>query len=141
MSLFNGYANRQRGRNAAKITSGGQIRPITILTANTTLGPSDSGGIYFCDAANLVISLPATMAGLIFTFILGPSGLSASVNGLQISPVAADAIYGNGLTSVDNKDLFLAQASDRVGDAVELVGDGRDGYFINSVVGTWTKEA
>lgn len=61
--------------------------------------------------------------------------------GLSISPAAADAIHGNGLTSVDNKDLINTGATDREGDMVELVADGVDGWFIVSVNGTWAKEA
>lgn len=134
------YTNRSQGQVGAKMFSGGYIRPVIAAAANFTLKASESGSIIRVGAANLVITLPPTQAGLEYTFVLEAAGLSTTVNGLQISPDAADAINGNGLTSVDNKDLFLAQASDREGDAVTLVGDGVDGWYITSVVGTWTKE-
>lgn len=110
------------------------------LTANRTLKSSDSGTLFLIGAADLVVTLPATAAGLVFEFQMVTAGLSAGT-GLSISPAAADAIYGNGLTSVDNKDLILAGAGDRIGDMVQLVGDAGQGYAIARVIGTWTKEA
>src|SRR5215211_6111173 len=110
----------------------------TAVTATRTLKASDSGTVFLIGAANLVITLPATAVGLVFQFVLLTAGLSAGT-GLSISPAAADNIYGNGLTAVDNKDLILAGAGDRVGDLVVLCGDGVDGYYIDRLLGTWTK--
>lgn len=117
-----------------------QKAPVITLTANRTLTPSDSGVTFLIGAANLVISLPATVAGLKFKFRMLAAGLTAGT-GLSLSPVAADAIYGDGLTSVDNKDLILSGATDRLGDMVEVEGDGGQGYVMDHFIGTWSKEA
>ncbi len=136
----NAIAGRSQGGAAAGVRLGSSIAPFKKLTANATLKLNESGTVYLCDAADLVITLPATRAGVVYTFVLGPNGLSTGT-GLSISPAAADAIHGNGLTSVDDKDLILAGSGDREGDIVTIVGDGIDGWFITAVTGTWSKEA
>ena len=110
------------------------------ITGNTTVTAADSGTTFLVGAADLVVSLPATVLNLYFRFVLLAAGLSAGT-GLQLSPVAADNVYGNGLTAVDDKDLILAGASDRAGDMVELFGDGAAGYVITDIIGTWSKQA
>lgn len=119
---------------------GGVQYPLLVKTASFTVTKEQSGTTFLCDAADLVATLPATEAGLHYRFLLGTAGLSAGT-GLQISPAAADAINGNGLTSVDDKDLILGGAADREGDMVELIADGVDGWFICALSGTWTKQA
>lgn len=110
------------------------------VAANKTLTASDSGKLFKVTAADLVITLPATAAGLRFAFVLAAAGLSAGT-GLSISPQATDKIMGNGFTSLDDKDAILAGASDREGDMLEVVADGADGWYITRVVGTWTRQA
>lgn len=122
------------------LQGGGLAFDVHVKTASYTLTREDSGRVFIANAGDLVFTLPATEAGLHYRFLVGPSGVAGSV-GLQISPAAVDAIHGNGLTSVDDKDLILAVAADREGDAVELVGDGVDGWYIQSVTGTWSKQA
>lgn len=85
------------------------------------------------------MTLPNTEEGLTYTFAVQADALSAGV-GLRISPAAADAIMGNGLTSVDDKDLMNSGATDAEGDSVTLVGDGIDGWYITAITGTWVKE-
>lgn len=111
-----------------------------VITADKTYHRNDTDSVIIADAADLTATLPLTEEGLKFTFCLGTSGLSAGT-GLSISPQAADEILGNGLTSVADKDLILAGATDREGDCVTLVADGADGWMIASVTGTWSKEA
>lgn len=139
----------KRGGDETVVADGGKITvedggavvmPVREVTVNTTLDASESGLIVLAGAADLVITLPSTAAGLSFTFILENAALSTGT-GLSISPAAADAINGNGLTSVDNKDLILAGSGDREGDMVTLVADGVDGWYITSAIGTWSKEA
>lgn len=106
---------------------------------NYPLVAADSGVTVFVTAADKVLTLPSTVAGLKYRVILTAAGLSAAA-GLAISPAAADKIMGNGLTSADNKDLILTGATDREGDMVELLGDGVDGWYITSILGTWARE-
>lgn len=108
--------------------------------ANYTCVPSDSGTTFLVTAADLVMTLPATASGLRYRFVLAAGGLSSGT-GLSISPNSADKIMGNGFTSADNKDAILAGSGDREGDMIELVGDGDVGWYIVSVLGTWTREA
>lgn len=109
------------------------------VTASKTLTYSDHGKTFFADSTtSVVLTLPATKAGITFTLVV--EQLTAA-SGHAFSPAAADFITGNGLTAVDDKDLICSAATDRVGDTVTIVGDGEDGWFISSVIGTWAKEA
>ena len=99
---------------------------------------AESGATYLCKAVDLVATLPATVAGLFYTFIVHTV---SATTGLSISPAAADAIRGNGLTSVDDKDLINTAATDAEGDTVTIIGDGADGWWVVEIVGTWAKEA
>lgn len=118
----------------------GLRRPILTKSANYTLTTADSWSVVVVTGADKIMTLPATVAGLWYTFVLASAGLSAGT-GLQISPQAADKIMGNGFTSADNKDAILSGSGDREGDMITLVGDGVDGWYIMDVVGTWTREA
>lgn len=139
----------EQGGDVLVVKSGGELRleagsklheSFVIKTANYTVLASESGTTFMIDAADKVITLPSTAAGLRYRFITGPNGLSVGT-GLSISPAAADQIIGNGLASTDNKDIINTGATDREGDMVELTGDGVDGWIITEVIGTWAAEA
>jgi len=118
----------------------GHRKTVNLAAASQTLTPEQSGQ-RFVGVVDAVFSLPAadaTTKGVWYEFEAG--ALSAGV-GLSISPAAADHIRGNGLTSVDNKDLINSGASDRLGDSARIYCDGVDGWVIEAVVGTWAKEA
>lgn len=118
----------------------GVIKGAAIKTANYTVTSEDSGKTIIADAADLVITLPATIAGFELRVALGPNGLSGGT-GLSISPAAADKMMGDGFTPADDKDAILTGATDRIGDAIDIVGDGVDGWLITNVTGTWAREA
>jgi hypothetical protein len=102
---------------------------------------ADSGTVFIAGAADIVFTLPATIAGLRYGFVIATAGLSSGT-GLSISPAAADKIMGNGFTSQDNKDAICAGSGDREGDQIRIFGDGVDGwYFDGPALGTWTREA
>lgn len=97
----------------------------TVVTTNTT--------------DTTVVTLPATALGLRFRLILG--GLAGAGAGHSFSPAAADKIMGNGFTAADDKDAICSAATDRIGDCIELLGDGVDGWYVTHVTGTWAREA
>lgn len=114
--------------------------PVEVKTAAYTVTAADSGKVLIADAAaSVIFTLPATVAGLVFTFVV--KQLPGSGAGVAVSPAAADKIIGNGFTPADDKDAVCVVASDRLGDMITLVGDGVDGWYITSVIGTWTREA
>lgn len=115
-------------------------RNVIAKSTSFNVTASESGCTYEIGAADLVASLPATAPGLHYRFVLAAAGLSTGT-GLSISPVALDKIMGNGFTSADNKDAILAGSGDREGDCIEIEGDAAGlGWYIRSVVGTWTRE-
>lgn len=111
---------------------------VETLTADRTLTAADNGKTFVSGAADVVVTLPATVEGLHFRFFT--STLSATT-GYSVSPAAADKIQGKGITAADNKDLINTAASDAVGDLLEIVGDGVDGWLIVGMLGTWARQA
>ncbi len=120
--------------------AGGGIRTVNLAAATQTLTAAQSGA-KFVGAADAVFTLPAAAAGTKGVWYEFETGALSAGVGLSISPAAVDHIRGNGLTSVDNKDLINSGASDRLGDMVRLYCDGVDGWVIDSIIGTWAKEA
>lgn len=119
-------------------------RKVNLAAATQTLTKAQSGE-KFVGAVDAVFTLPsaagAGMAGVWYEF---ECGALSSGTGLSISPNAADAIGGNGLGVVLDKDLINSGASDRLGDMVRIYCTGVAGataWRIETVVGTWGKEA
>lgn len=112
-----------------------QSTKIRTVTASTTATAEDTGSLFVADSTtSVVITLPSTSAGLRFGLVVKQL---TTAGGHAFSPAAADKVMGNGLTKADDADLVCSAATDRVGDVVWLVGDGVDGWFIETVVGTW----
>lgn len=106
--------------------------------ADYTVTAADNGKTFITSAADVVFTLPATADGLSYTFV---TGVASAGTGTSVSPVAADQIKGNGFTAADDKDAINSGASDAVGDALTVIGDGADGWIITNVIGTWAREA
>ncbi len=117
------------------------IRRKVNLAAVTQALTAAQSGEKFVGAVDAVFTLPAAAAGTAGVWYEFETGAVSAGTGLSISPAAADHIRGNGLTSVDNKDLINSGATDRLGDSVRLYCDGVDGWVIEAVIGTWAKEA
>ena len=108
----------------------GQTAKVIQTATNYTLTANESGSIVLCTAADVVVTLPATAEGLIYTIVTETASAST---GTSVSPQAADKINAK----ADDADLVNTGATDAVGDAVTLVGDGGDGWLTTHVVGTW----
>lgn len=120
------------------------------VSANKTLALTDAGIVQNIVADAITITLPATSAGA--TFIIRNGGVKAT-NGpagsvsnetvlVTVSPAAADKIQGGVAgTATDDKDLLNTKATSRVGDYVQIVGDGTDGWIVQSIAGTWARQA
>lgn len=127
----------QENTSVRRVQGGGIARGTQTKTANYTLTEADTGQIIIANAVDLVFTLPPTADGLWFGFAVKAPSAST---GLQISPNSVDKIFGNGFTSVDNKDAINTAATDREGDFLAVIGDGLDGWYIVDVVGTWARE-
>lgn len=128
------------GRRQVGSIHGGRTQPVFFIGANATLTLAHSGALIVVTAADVVLTLPATAAGLIFKVVLAAAGLSGGT-GLSLSPQAADQIIGNGFTPADDKDAILTGATDRAGDSLTVEADGNLGYYITAVTGTWARQA
>ncbi len=115
-----------------------QTTPIANITVSRAVTVAESGTTFFLKAVDLKMTLPSTAAGLTYTFVVHTV---SATTGAQIDPAALDAIMNAGDTSVDDKDLLNTPATDTEGDAVTIVGDGVDGWWVTSITGIWAKEA
>jgi hypothetical protein len=115
-------------------------RKVNLAAATQSLTAANSGE-RFVGAVDAVFTLPAAGAATKGVWYEFECGALSTGTGLSISPAAADHIRGNGLTSVDNKDLINSGATDRLGDMVRLYCDGADGWVIEAIIGTWAKES
>lgn len=133
---------------ALTVKEGGLItggrRVVNLAAATQTLTAKQTGQ-KFVGAVDAVFTLPAAaganMKGVWYEF---ECGALSSGTGLSISPAAADAIGGNGLTVTVDKDLINSGATDRLGDMVRIYCTGVTGataWRIEQIVGTWAKES
>lgn len=136
--------------NSTTLYVGDSARNQVDVTENKTLALSDCGVVQNVITDAITITLPATAAGNVFTIRNGgvpaSSGLGAASGGdfsclVTIAPNASDKIQGYQLTAADNKALLNTKATAKVGDQVLLVGDGVDGYNIQTIRGTWARAA
>ncbi|MBM4644769.1 hypothetical protein GS464_20220 [Rhodococcus hoagii] len=109
------------------------------VAASKTVAAADSGVVQNVTKDAVVVTLPATAAGLTVTIRNG--GKADGQVGFSISPNSADKIQGYGLTSADNKDVINTKATARAGDEITLVGDGVDGWFVQNATGVFDREA
>ena len=123
-------------------------RTVEIKTDNYAVLAGDSGKIFGMGTDAKTFSLPATVAGLKYTFI---NTGAAGNNILTISPVAADGISGTITLAqsvvvdagVVNKDLINTKATSQAGDSVTLIGTGVTGttaWIIVVSTGIWAAE-
>lgn len=119
---------------------------VEVITASKTLTYEDSGKVFLIATDALVVTLPATKAGVSYTFI--NSGADGN-NIITISPNANDAVFGSIANAaadsvsggVADKDIINTKATANKGDRITLVGDGSDGWYIAGGVGIWASEA
>lgn len=124
----------------------GILDNVETLIANKTLRVEDSGKSFLIGTDALVVTLPATIKGLEYTFI--NSGADGN-NLITISPDAADAIFGSVANAAADsvsggavdKDIVNTKATANKGDRITLVADGVDGWYIKGGVGIWASEA
>ena len=116
---------------------------VNLAAATATLTKAQSGQ-KFVGAVDAVFTLPAVASmddkGIFYVF---QPGTLSSGTGLSISPNAADAIFGAGLTAVVNKDLINTGGTDAVGDEVRIECTGVPGtgaWKIVDMSGIWAKE-
>jgi hypothetical protein len=132
------------GTPIARFNSTGEVtaqrKKVNLAAATQALTAAQSGE-RFVGAVDAVFTLPAAAAatkGVVYEFETGALSVGT---GLSISPAAADHIRGNGLTSVDDKDLINTGATDVLGDMARLYCDGVDGWVIEAIIGIWAKQA
>lgn len=119
------------------------------VTEAKTLAATDSGVVQVVKTDAILVTLPATAVGLLFTILNGQTYPSGGAPGavidksvlVAVSPNAADKIMGMQVTAADDKDFLNTKATSRYGDELSLLGDGSLGWYVTRVKGTWAKEA
>lgn len=121
----------------------GSTKVVNLAAATQALTAAQSGQ-KFVGVVDAVFTLPAAAAGTKGVWYEFEAGAVSAGVGLSVSPAAADAVIGNGLSAVLDKDLINTGATDRLGDSVRIYCTGVPGagaWVIESVIGTWAKEA
>jgi len=108
-------------------------------SSSASAATTESGVCYDVTADNVVITLPATAAGLEFTVMNMAADGAALV---EVDFQAADKNLGGlGISAGgDGKKLSNTKATAKKGDFVTFVADGTDGYRIKAIRGTWAQE-
>lgn len=104
-----------------------------------TLAAVDCGVLHNVKKS-LTITLPPTIAGLAFTIrnACVAAGASSLVDGtVTIAPNASDKIIGFGTAATANKAIINAG---KLGDEVQLIGNGVDGWNVVKATGNWTRQ-
>jgi hypothetical protein len=120
------------------------------IDTSKTLAVGDCGLVQNVIADGIIITLPATVVG--YDFLIRNGGAKISSNGpvgatsdgsilLTVAPNASDSIYGNAFTAADNKAALNTKATALIGDEIDLVGDGVNGFMMTLVRGVWVRQA
>lgn len=133
--------------DGTKVLSDGSgiVDDVEVVVANKTLRVEDSGKTFSVATDSLIISLPATIKGLEYTFV--NSG-AAGNNIIAVSPVAADGIAGTitlaaavvTLTGTLDQDLINVKGTSTLGNTITIVGTGITGssaWLIKYSTGIW----
>lgn len=115
---------------------------VQVIDDDITLTAADTGKVFLIATDALTITLPATVAGLEFTFI--NTGADGN-NIITISPAAADGIFGAitlaasvvTMAGTAGTNLINTKGTANKGDMVKLIGDGISGYAIVAAGGIW----
>ena len=111
---------------------------IETVTESKTLSYNDSGTVFLIGTDALVVTLPATKAGVTYTFV--NSGDDDGVL-VTVSPNASDKIMGTiaavSMTASDDGDLTNTKSGANKGDWCTIIGDGSDGWYIIGGDGVW----
>lgn len=136
--------------NSTTLYVGDSGRTQVDVTENKTLALTDQGIIQNVITDAITITLPATAAGSSFFIRNGGVPASSAVGVgtgndfsclVTVAPVAADKIQGLAFTAADNKAALNTKATAKVGDFIEIIGDGVDGYNITRARGVWARAA
>jgi len=123
----------------------GVLDEVEIVTDDRVLTQADSGKVFMIATDAKTFTLPATVAGVKYTFVnIGADGN----NIITISPAAADGIFGTltlaasvvQMAGTADTDLINTKATALKGDSVTLIGDGVDGWAIVASTGIWASE-
>ena len=133
--------------NSTTLYRGNDGRTYVDVTLNKTLAITDVGVVQNVIADSITITLPATVVGYKYLIRNGgvpKTGAAAGTgdNGslaLVVAPNASDLIAGMQVTAADNKAFTNTKATALVGDELDLIGDGVNGWFVEKVIGTWAK--
>ena len=112
--------------------------PISAVEGALTISADDVGKIYTSDSDGQVYTLPATGAGMVFTFINLCTDDACKVS---IAPNDADKIMGLDVSGTDSYHWINTKVGSTKGDMVKLLGDGDLGWYVMEQHGTWDVEA
>lgn len=141
MEYYTSYSNGEVG-DAAK-------NYVKTVSDNITLTVHDTGKVIAVGTDAKTVTLPASQAGLRFTFVnIGDNGN----NLIKVAPIATEGITGtvtlaSSVVVMDgtvNKSIINTKATTKTGDSLTIIGTGLAGakaWIIVSSTGIWAIEA
>lgn len=126
-----------------------QKKAVATVLVSGSITEAQSGTTFFCSTSGgeVIVQLPATVAGVGYTFIADVD-LGVGYSPLRISPNKADKIEGTWSTSstttyfvvnggTDDYDILGASGAIVAGDYITVLGDGSIGWYITGGMGDW----
>lgn len=109
------------------------------ITTSVTLTVTDCGRVLTIPLSGVVLTLPATVLGYNYTVV--NAGATDGIGNPRLTPNASDMLLGASLSGIDNKYIENTQATSKIGDLIEITGDGSVGWYIQRQYGTWAAQS
>ena len=114
---------------------GGKATIAATVTGSVALTAAQSGTVFLVGTDTVTITLPATVAGVMYTFLVNDT-----TDPVTIKPNASDKIQGKivlgtstttlALAGTDTYEVVMTTTNVAVGDNLSIVGDGGDGWIV-----------
>lgn len=106
-------------------------------SVNYTLTATECGTTVTSNTNGIIFTLPPTSANMTFRIQnIGTNGTAL----ISLSPNSVDKIMGGNIAGNDNKDRQNTKTTQKLGDFIEVVGDGVNGWYVTKVRGIWAEE-
>ena len=124
-------------------------RPVLNLDTSKTLAITDCGIVQNVVKDGITITLPATVVGYSYSIRNAGAPKTGGAAGtgddgsiaVTIAPNASDLIAGGTWTAADNKTIVNTKVTAKVGDELQIVADGANGWMVTKQIGIWAKTA
>lgn len=108
------------------------IDTLAVITASRTMTTPESGADVFCNAADLVVTLPKANDFSGSMFVVMTNVVSTATGTAVATPANGGSIIGLGATITAGSSLTNTAATDVAGDFVKVKSNGTNWYVVQS---------